>query len=121
MYYLSTYRRSRTLGGVKADALRGHLDAMILSTVETESLHGYAIMEALDTQSGGGVDVATGTLYPALRRLEKAGHLASQWSTVGGRKRRTYQITAAGKRALAQEREAWRGLARVVEAVLRPS
>ena len=53
--------------------------------VEQEPLHGYAIMEALLERSGGELDLPTGTLYPALRRLERAGYLASEWSTVGGR------------------------------------
>ena len=105
---------------MKADALRGHIDALIMSTVESEPLHGYAIMEALTERSGGSLDMATGTLYPALRRLEKAGHLASEWSTVGGRERRTYRLTPSGARALAAERGAWRELRGVVEAVLRP-
>jgi hypothetical protein len=60
---------------MKPDVLRGHLDALILAVVEHEPLHGYAIMEALQQRSGGALDVPTGTLYPALRRLERAGYL----------------------------------------------
>ncbi|WP_018218049.1 PadR family transcriptional regulator [Salinispora vitiensis] len=106
---------------MKPDALRGHLDALILSVLEGSSLHGYAIMEALQERSGGLLDLPTGTLYPALRRLERAGYLDSEWSTVGGRKRRTYRLTRAGRRALANERSDWRDLARVMEHVLRPA
>lgn len=106
---------------MKADALRGQIDALILATVEDEPLHGYAIAERISARSNGALDMATGTLYPALRRLEKARWLHSEWSTVGGRKRRTYQLTQAGVRALNTERESWRSLAEVVEAVLRPS
>lgn len=105
---------------MKADALRGHLDPMILAVVEPEPLHGYAIMEALQARSAGQVDLPTGTLYPALRRLERAGYLQSEWSTVGGRKRRTYQLTRAGKRVLAAERTEWDTFRSVVEGVLRP-
>lgn len=105
---------------MKADALRGHLDALILATVEGGALHGYAIAEALAARSDGALDVATGTLYPALRRLESGGLLVSDWSTVGGRKRRTYRLTSAGRKALKAERTAWRDLAGVVEAVLKP-
>ncbi|MFD5134512.1 PadR family transcriptional regulator [Streptomyces olindensis] len=105
---------------MKADALRGHLDALILATLEGGGLHGYAISEALAARSDGALDLATGTLYPALRRLEAAGLLVGAWSTVSGRKRRTYSLTPAGHRALRAERAAWRGLANVVEAVLRP-
>jgi DNA-binding PadR family transcriptional regulator len=105
---------------VKADALRGHLDPMILAVVEHEPLHGYAIMEALLARSGGELDLPTGTLYPALRRLERAGYLASEWSTVGGRKRRTYQLTASGRASLVASKAEWHAFRAVVEGVLRP-
>lgn len=105
---------------MRTDALRGHLDGLILATVEEEPLHGYAIMEALQRRSGGELEMATGTLYPALRRLEKAGWLRSEWSEVGGRRRRTYSLTSQGRRALADERTAWQQMAGVVERVLRP-
>jgi PadR family transcriptional regulator, regulatory protein PadR len=101
--------------------LRGHLDGMILSVVEREPLHGYAVMEALQERSGGVLDLPTGTLYPALRRLERAGYLRSDWSTVGGRKRRTYRLTAAGKRMLATERSEWQSFAELVSGVLKPA
>jgi PadR family transcriptional regulator PadR len=100
--------------------LRGHLDGMILAVLEHEPLHGYAVMEALQARSGGALDLPTGTLYPALRRLERAGYLRSQWSTVGGRRRRTYRLTAAGKRTLATERIEWRDFTALIESVLRP-
>lgn len=101
--------------------LRGHLDGMILSVLEVEPLHGYAVMEALQQRSGGELDLPTGTLYPALRRLERAGYLRSEWSTVGGRRRRTYRLTATGKRMLADERTEWRAFAALVDGVLRPA
>lgn len=105
---------------MKADALRGQIDALILASVEEEPLHGYAISERLSARSDGQLDMATGTLYPALRRLEKAKLLQSAWSIVGGRKRRTYRLTEAGRRALSAERESWRQVSTVVDAILRP-
>jgi transcriptional regulator len=105
---------------MKPDALRGHLDALILAAVEPEPMHGYAIMEALLERSGGALNLPTGTLYPALRRLERAGYLRGEWSTVGGRQRRTYRLTAAGRRTLAAERSEWRDFAAVIDNVLRP-
>ena len=105
---------------MKADALRGHLDALILAVLENGPLHGYAIAAALHQRSGGRLDLATGTLYPALRRLERAGYLRSRWSTVGGRRRRSYELSAAGRRTLAEERSVWRDFASVVEQVLHP-
>ncbi|GAA3307612.1 helix-turn-helix transcriptional regulator [Nonomuraea dietziae] len=102
------------------DALRGHMDALLLSVLEHEPLHGYAIIEALQERSGGALAVPTGTVYPALRRLERVGYLASEWATVGGRKRRTYRLTSSGAKQLAGERSAWREFAEVIASVLEP-
>ncbi|RLP82627.1 MULTISPECIES: PadR family transcriptional regulator [unclassified Micromonospora] len=92
---------------MKAQELHGHLDALLLAVLEQGALHGYAIIEALRARSDGSLDLPTGTIYPALRRLERAGHVASTWSTVNGRERRTYELTDAGRRALAGERAGW--------------
>lgn len=67
-----------------------------MSVVEHEPLHGYAIIEALRDRSGGQVSLPTGTVYPVLRRLERLGYLDSTWSTVSGRRRRTYRLTKTG-------------------------
>lgn len=103
---------------MKADALRGHLDGLILAVVEVEPLHGYAIAEALHHRTGGAIDLPTGTLYPALRRLERLKYLRSTWSIVNGRKRRTYELTRSGSAFLATERDGWRELNSVVSSVL---
>jgi len=92
---------------MKAQALHGHLDALLLAVLEEGALHGYAIIEALKARSGGALNLPTGTIYPALRRLERAGYVDSAWSTVNGRERRTYQLTNAGHRALVGERTSW--------------
>jgi DNA-binding PadR family transcriptional regulator len=105
---------------MKPDALRGHLDALILAVLEPGPLHGYAIMEALQERSAGALDLPTGTLYPALRRLDRAGYVRSEWSTVGGRERRTYELTPDGEKVLRAERSEWRDFAKVIEGVLRP-
>ncbi|MEU8253951.1 helix-turn-helix transcriptional regulator [Micromonospora inaquosa] len=93
---------------MKAQELHGHLDALLLAVLEQGALHGYAIIEALRARSDGSLDLPTGTIYPALRRLERAGHVASTWSTVSGRERRTYELTDPGRQALAGERAGWR-------------
>lgn len=72
-------------------------------------------------RSGGALDVPTGTLYPALRRLERAGYIRGKWTTVGGRRRRTYQLTATGRRSLATERTEWTAFATAINRVLKPS
>ena len=106
---------------MKPAAVHGHLDGLILAVVEDGPLHGYAIIEALQARSGGALDLPTGTIYPALRRLERAALLSGSWSTVGGRERRTYTLTRAGRHALATQRAEWSEFTAVVEAVLRPA
>jgi len=103
---------------MKADALRGHLDSMILAVLESEPRHGYAIIEALSVRSGGELDLPTGTIYPALRRLEAAGYLDSSWSEASGRKRRTYKLSRSGRSVLAAKRQEWTAFAKVVGGVL---
>ncbi len=105
---------------MKADALRGHLDALLLAVLDDEPRHGYAIIEALQERSGGVLNLPTGTVYPALRRMERAGLVQSAWSTVGGRDRRTYQLTPAGRRCLSAGRRAWLEVASTIGAVLTP-
>jgi PadR family transcriptional regulator, regulatory protein PadR len=104
---------------MRAEVLKGHLDLLLLATVEQEPLHGYAIVEALRTRSDGAFDLAEGTVYPALYRLERQGRLASAWSTGAGRRRRVYRLTRGGRKALAAEREQFSHFARAVEAVSR--
>jgi DNA-binding PadR family transcriptional regulator len=103
---------------MKAQTLHGHLDALLLAVLEGGSLHGYAIIEALQIRSGGALNPPTGTIYPALRRLERSGYVASEWSTVNGRERRTYQLTSAGRRALAGERVSWQEFSSTVDRFL---
>jgi PadR family transcriptional regulator, regulatory protein PadR len=69
-------------------------------------------------RSGGELDLPSGTIYPALHRLERTGLIASDWSTQGGRRRRTYRLTRAGHRALAAHREGWSRFTTVVERIL---
>jgi PadR family transcriptional regulator PadR len=103
---------------VKADALRGHLDALLLAVLDDGPRHGYAIIEALQLRSGGALNLPTGTVYPALHRLEDAGLIAGSWSTVDGRRRRTYQLTTAGQRRLHADRGNWREFAAAITTLL---
>jgi PadR family transcriptional regulator PadR len=106
---------------MSAQMLKGHLDGMLLAALEAGPRHGYAVMEALRAGSGGRFDLPTGTVYPALRRLERAGLVHGDWSEAGGRRRRVYQLTAAGRRTLAAERGDWRDFAAAVTALLDPA
>jgi DNA-binding PadR family transcriptional regulator len=105
---------------VKADALRGHLDALLLAVLDDGPRHGYAIIEALQIRSGGTLSLPTGTVYPALRRLERAGYVESTWSTVAGRERRTYRLTADGRKSLAAERSTWAEFTATIGVFLSP-
>jgi transcriptional regulator len=104
--------------GVRSEALKGHLDGLMLATLQAGPAHGYAIAQTLRARSDGAFDLPEGTLYPALHRLERAGLIASEWSTQAGRRRRTYRLTRSGEKALGERRREWRQFATAVEAVL---
>ena len=103
---------------MRAEALKGHLDGLILATLANGPAHGYAIAQLLRDRSDGAFDLPEGTLYPALHRLERAGLVTSAWSTQAGRRRRTYMLTRSGGGALRERRHEWRLFASAVEAVL---
>jgi PadR family transcriptional regulator, regulatory protein PadR len=104
---------------MRPELLKGHLDALLLAVLETGPQHGYAVIEALRSGSGGALDLPTGTVYPALHRLERAGLIASDWHTVGGRRRRTYHLTPAGHIALDEQRVLWDQFSTAVTALLK--
>jgi PadR family transcriptional regulator PadR len=105
---------------MRAQALKGHLDGMLLAALEDGPRHGYAVMEALRAGSGGQFDLPTGTIYPALRRLERAGLVLTRWSEDSGRRRRLYELTSGGRAMLESERYAWRDFSAAVTALLGP-
>ena len=104
-----------------AQALKGHLDTLLLASLETGPRHGYAVREALRDRGGARFDLPTGTIYPALRRLEAAGLMKGTWAEAEGRRRRMYELTPAGRRRLAGDRVAWRDFACAVTALLEPA
>lgn len=98
--------------------LSGQIDLMVLAVVGRKPSHGYDIIRALRLRSGGRLDLAEGTIYPALYRLEQAGYLQSDERTVAGRSRRVYQLTSAGRAALRERQRAWRDLVESIEAIV---
>lgn len=100
------------------ESLKGHLDLLLLAALEGRPAHGYAVLERLRAQSLGTFDLPEGTIYPALHRLEEAGLLASHWSDASGRRRRIYQLTPKGRRALEKRGQEWQRFVRGVEGVL---
>ncbi len=103
---------------MRGEALKGHLDLLLLAAVRSGPGHGYAIIETLRQRSDGAFDLPEGTVYPALHRLERAGLLSSRWSEESGRRRRVYQLTRSGKTALERHHEDWRRFAQGVSAVV---
>ena len=99
--------------------LAGQIDLMVLAVIARCPSHGYAIIEALRLRSGGRFDLAEGTIYPALYRLEQAGYMQSDTQAVAGRTRRTYRLTRAGRAALRERQKAWRALVDGVDAIVR--
>ena len=103
---------------VQAEVLKGHLPGLVLAALAEGPLHGYAVMEALKERSDGAVSVEGGTVYPLLHRLEEAGLVTSRWSVAGGRRRRTYALTAKGRRGLKKERESWRRFVGALDSIM---
>lgn len=98
--------------------MRGHIDGLVLAALERGPAHGYQVAIELRQLSDGAFDLAEGTLYPALHRLEHGGYVTSESTSVGGRRRRVYSLTDGGEAALAGKRDEWRDFARAVEQVL---
>src|SRR2546421_9616244 len=95
---------------MKPEALKGHLDALLLAVVAKEPAHGYAILERLRDRSAGAFDLPEGTIYPALHRLGDAGLLKSSWAPRATRRRRVYEVTLNGRRAPGRGPGARRGV-----------
>lgn len=104
---------------MRSEALKGHLDLLVLATLRSRPLHGYALVQALRERSAGAFDLPEGTVYPALYRLERAGVLRSSWTMgVGRRRRRVYELTPLGFDVLAARTEEWRELSVGITSVL---
>ncbi|MEU7701656.1 PadR family transcriptional regulator [Streptomyces sp. NPDC015492] len=106
---------------MKASAVRGHLDGLLLSVLESGPLHGYAVITAVQERSNGVLELRKGTIYPALNKLERLGLLRSVWEADGERRRRCYELTDAGRRSLAEERSVWQEFTTAIGAVLNPA
>ena len=103
---------------MRREQLKGHLDLLLLSVLAAGPQHGYAVIAALRARSHGELDLMEGTVYPALHRLEADGLLRSHWAQQGGRRRRLYELTAAGAVAREDLRREWRRFAGGVQAVV---
>lgn len=100
------------------ESTKGHVDLLLLSTLAEGPTHGYGLVEALRDRSGGVFNLAEGTVYPALYRLERQGLVTSSWEDGRTRRRRVYRLTRRGRAGLARERDAWQTYANAMRAVL---
>src|SRR5215212_9880766 len=103
----------------KIELLQGTLDLLILQTLQWGPQHGYGISQAIRTNSGEVLQADTGSLYPALHRLERQKWVSSQWGTSANNQRvKVYRLTAAGKKHLLTERLRWEQLSEVMARIL---
>jgi PadR family transcriptional regulator, regulatory protein PadR len=100
------------------EALKGHLDLLLLAILADGPAHGYAVIEALRSRSDGLFELPEGTIYPALHRLENQGLLQSAWSEDSARRKRIYQLTPKGRQALASRQDEWKQFSRAVNATV---
>jgi PadR family transcriptional regulator PadR len=104
----------------RLDLLQGTLDLLILKTLALEPAHGFGIAERIRQVSRDVLRVQQGSLYPALHRLESRRWIRARWGlSENNRKARFYDLTAAGRRQLEAETEAWERLAAAIQQVLR--
>jgi len=106
----------------RTEILQGTLDMLILQTLQWGPRHGYALSKTIRTNSGEILKVDTGSLYPALHRLERKGWIAAQWkaSEIGPRLR-VYQLTKKGRAQLTAERSNWERITAAIAGVMNPA
>jgi PadR family transcriptional regulator, regulatory protein PadR len=104
------------------ELLPGTLYMMVLRTLASGPLHGYAIAKRIKECSQGGLEIEDGSLYPALNRMLVKGWLKAEWGTSeNNRKARFYSLTAEGRKQLARETQAFERMVRSIQLVLRTS
>jgi transcriptional regulator len=102
------------------DLLQGTLDLIILQTLNWRPMHGYALSQAIKTDSRDVLQVDTGSLYPALHRLEKRKLIKSEWKTTENNQRaKYYHLTAAGRKHLANEQSKWNQLVEAMAGIMK--
>jgi PadR family transcriptional regulator, regulatory protein PadR len=100
------------------EALKGHLDLLLLAILAEGPAHGYAVIESLRARSAGVFNLPEGTIYPALHRLESQSLLRSSWSEDSARRKRVYQLTPKGQQALAKRQDEWQRFSKAINATV---
>src|SRR5262245_42148684 len=104
------------------EILQGTLDLLILQTLQWGPQHGYSISQTIRTDSGERLNVDTGSLYPALARLERQKFMTAEWKVSEKHQRtRVYRLTAAGRRQLVSERSRWQTVSDAIAGILNPA
>jgi PadR family transcriptional regulator PadR len=104
----------------RIELLQGTLDMLILKTLQWGEQHGYGISQAIRASSGEVLQVETGSLYPALHRLERAKWVSAEWRRSDSNQRaKFYRITALGKKQLAADYERWGKMVTTIEGIMR--
>jgi PadR family transcriptional regulator, regulatory protein PadR len=106
----------------RVELLQGTLDMLILQTLQWGTQHGYGISQAIRAQSGEVLQVETGSLYPALHRMERQGWIVSKWGQTDQNQRaKFYRITAEGKKQLARDRSKWETMVAAIGSIMTPT
>lgn len=105
----------------RAELLQGTLNLLILQTLQWGEQHGYGISQAIRSGSNDVLQVDTGSLYPALHKLQKRGWIEAEWKISENNQRaKYYRLTTAGRKQLAEEQSRWRRVVEGVEALMKP-
>ena len=103
----------------RIDLLQGTLDMLILQSLQWGPMHGYGLSQSLRTRSAEVLQVETGSLYPALHRLERQRWVKAEWKLTESKQRaKFYQLTAKGKEQLTAEHVRWQVMVRAIAAVM---
>jgi PadR family transcriptional regulator, regulatory protein PadR len=103
----------------RIELLQGTLDMLILQTLRWGAQHGYGIAQAIRAGSGDVLQVETGSLYPALHRMERQGWVKAEWRQTDNHQRaKFYSLTAAGKKHLAEEQGRWTRMSAAIEGLM---
>ena len=103
----------------RIELLQGTLDMLILQTLQWGPQHGYAVSQALRTRSADVLQVETGSLYPALHRMERQKWIAAEWKvTEQNQRARFYRITAEGRKQLARNRSKWNTMVAAIASIM---
>ena len=107
------------MAGDRSALLQGTLEMLILQQLRWGPKHGYGISQAIRTSSNAVLLVETGSLYPALQRLEKRGLVRAEWRTSDRNHRaKYYNLTAAGRKHLTLEHSRWKSLVKAMAAAM---